>query len=96
MTNTTNKEHSMGIRVRTVEKYQPVTSEDPVTADEVRTKLRAVMVLHEMVKHKDTGLFPLRSFIEAVQEQVSIDHNRNKDNAKHEAKITIRHDGLDA
>jgi hypothetical protein len=78
----------MGIRVRTVEKYQPVTSEDPVTADEVNTKLRAIIVLREMIKYEDIGLFSIRSFIEAVQKQASINHN-------HEAKITIKHDVVD-
>jgi hypothetical protein len=85
----------MGIRVRTVETYQPVTVEDPVTADEVRTKLRAVLVLHEMVKHKDTGLFSLRSFIEAIQEQAATD-TRNKINAKCAESIKISYDALDA
>ena len=64
----------MGIGVRTVEKYQPVTSEDPVTADEVNTKLRAIIVLREMIKYNDTGLFSLRLFVEAVQKQATINH----------------------
>ena len=85
----------MGIRVRTVETYHPVSVEDPVTADEVRTKLRAVMVLREMVKYKDTGLFSLRSFIEAVQKQAVTDTLRNID-AKRAANIKISDDALDA
>ena len=85
----------MGIRVRTIETYQPVTLEDPVTADEVRTKLRAVLVLHEMIKYKDTGIFPIRSFIEAVKEQAATD-TRNEINAKRAENIKIRYDALDA